>query len=133
MKLYREKYRSYLINKLHGDENDVYLFDQYMEKYDYFEPNIENSFSLDIDSVFAEKMGVRFDDLDNYAEENAKNVCEQNRAKVSDEDWERIKTIYSPSKIDTYLILGHIDHSLNNTTTTKPEKKNQEKRVFLKC
>jgi len=126
MKLYREKYRSYLINKLHGDENDVYLFDQYMEKYDYFEPNIENSFSLDIDSVFAEKMGVRFDDLDNYAEENAKNVCEQNRAKVSDEDWERIKTIYSPSKIDTYLILGHIDDLLNNTAETKKENKNQE-------
>lgn len=113
MKLYRPRYQAYLIDELSGEVNAVDQYDQYIEEYDYLEPAIENSFSVSIDDVFASECGVSFKDLDSYPEDKAASVMEQEASKISEEDWEKIKTCYSPIKIETYLILGRIEELCN--------------------
>lgn len=126
MKKYRPKYQAYLLDELDGAEDAVDQYDQYMEEYDYIEPTIENSFSVDIDEVFAEESGVSFEDLDAYSGEKAGEVLEEERAKVSNEDWEKLKTLYSPTKIETYLILGRIGELINPPAVEEEEKDTPE-------
>lgn len=113
MKQYRGKYQDYLLQKLAGEENSVVQYDQYMEKYDYNEPVIENSFNVDIDTVFAEEFGVSFENLDAYSGEETKKVLKKESAKISAEDWKKLKNLYLPTIIETYLILGRIAELIN--------------------
>ena len=126
MKEYRPKYQAYLLDELDGEEDAVGQYDQYMEEYDYIEPTIENSFSVDIDEVFAEESGVTFEDLDTYSEEKADEVLAEEKSKVSDEYWEKLKSLYSPTKIETYLILGRIEDLINPPAAEEEEKETLE-------
>ena len=71
MKWYRSRYQAYLIDELDGENDAAVQYDQYIEEYDYLEPTIENSFSVDLDAVFAAECGVKFDELDGYSDEKA--------------------------------------------------------------
>ncbi|MDE7238466.1 MAG: DUF3883 domain-containing protein [Lachnospiraceae bacterium] len=126
MKRYRPRYQAYLIDKLDGEDNAVVQYDQYIEEYDYLEPTIENLFSVDLDAVFAVECGVKFDKLDSYSDEKAAEIMATERGKISDEDWGKLKTAHSPTKIETYLILGRIDELLNPADESQEEKNNLE-------
>lgn len=134
MQLYRSRYQAYLIDELATDENAIIQYDQYMEDYDYLEPDIENSFFVDVDSVFTRECGVSFDVLDAYSAEKTSEIMTLERSKVSDQEWESLNKFYSPTTIDTYLILGRI-HDLqklsDETAPTKPNLNQREEQNFM--
>lgn len=90
-----------------------------MDNYDYFEPTVENSFFADIDKVFFEKYDVTFAELDKYSDEKVHEVIEEERAKVSENEWEKLNAKYSPTKIKTYLILGRIEELIKSPAETE--------------
>lgn len=130
MRQYRPRYQVYLIDKLSGEEDAVDQYDQYIEEYDYLEPTIENSLFVDINDVFSVECGVSFDDLDAYAEDKAALIIQQEKAKVTDEDMEKLMTLYSPTKIEAYLILGRINDLLNPADDTQEQQNEPEQSAY---
>lgn len=121
MQNYTKKYQAYLIEDLHDEENCIELYDQYKEEYAFLKPTIKNSLFVDIDKVFEEECGVNFELLDAYDDDVVETLIESEKAKISDEDMNKLRVLYSPPKIEAYLVFGRIDELINPAVEEEEE------------
>lgn len=123
MQQYSKKYQAFLIEDLRDEDACVGLYDQYKEEYAFLEPTIKNSLFVNIDEIFEEECGVSFESLDAYDEDTVKKIIASEKVKISDEDMNKLRVLYSPPKIEAYLVFGRIDELLNPTVEKelKPE------------
>ena len=126
MKMYMNKYQAYLFNDLRDKENCVELYDKYMEEYKFLEPTIKNSLFVNINDVFEKECGVSFEALDAYTDDTIVTLIESEKAKIPEEDMKKLQTLYSPPKIEAYLVFGRSDELLNPTEEDSPEKEPEQ-------
>lgn len=114
MASFQLRYQAYLMDEFKDDEQCVELYDQHLEEYEFLEPTIENSVSLDIDSLFEHEIGVSFDVLENYSETEFAELYETKKAEISEDVWATIIKQFSKSKIDAYLVFGKKDELMKS-------------------
>lgn len=118
---------------MQSEGNCIELYDKYKEEYAFLEPIIKNSLYVDIDKVFEDECGVSFDTLDIYEEDVIDKLIKAEKAKLSDEDIKNLHTMYSPPKIEAYLVFGRIDELLNpvvNEAVVQETEKPEEDRLM---
>lgn len=126
MTQYRSSYQAFLLEKLTGEEDSANQYDQYMEEYNYFEPELENSLFVDIEEVFYKKFSITFSDLDKYSDKTVQEVLKKEKEKVSEEDIKKLNASFAPNTIDAYLIMGRINELLCSPTTETIEPNSSE-------
>lgn len=121
MTKYMHKYQAYIIDHLQDNDNCIERYDQLKEKYDFLEPNIKNSLFINIDKVFEDECGVSFEVLDKYTDNAVNDLIETEKARLSEEDLNRLQMSYSPQKIEAYLVFGKINELINFTEQAAKE------------
>lgn len=125
MTQYLKKYQAYLIEELQGEEECVELYDQYKEEYSFLEPTIPNSLFVNINDIFTIECGVSFDILEQYSDDTVSDLIEAEKNKLSQGDLKKLQTLYSPPKIEAYLVFGKIDELLNPATVKEEKGENE--------
>ena len=115
MKQYRKKYLAYLIDDLKNKDDCIEKYDQNKEKYDFLEPVINNSLFVNIDKIFEEECGVSCESLDSYDDAVVESLIKSEKVKLSEDDMNKLRVLYSSSKIEAYLVFGKIDELLSPT------------------
>lgn len=115
MQQYRKKYLAYLIDDLKNKDDCIEKYDQNKEKYDFLEPVINNSLFVNIDKIFEEECGVSFESLDSYDDAVVESLIKSEKVKLSEDDMNKLRVLYSSSKIEAYLVFGKIDELLSPT------------------
>lgn len=117
MAQYRPLYQAFLLEKLANQEEAANQYDFYMEKYNYFAPELKNSLFVDIEEVFNKEFGITFSNLDKYSDKTVQEVLKKERAKISEKDFEKLNASFAPNIIEAYLITGQINELLCSATT----------------
>ena len=116
MNSFQPRYKAYLIDSLKDDDQCVQLFDKFIEDYDYLEPEIANTITISIDSVFEREVGVSFEVLAEYSETAFDELYTAKRAELDDDTWLSITQTFSQQKITAYLIFGRINELIEPGT-----------------
>ena len=124
MQSYTKKYQAYLVEDLKGEENCIELYDQCKEEYDYLEPAIPNSLFVNIDKIFETGCGVSFDALGEYSDNTIDEIRKTEEGKLSQEDINKLRLSYVPSKVEAYLLFGRIEELLNPAATESVKEEN---------
>ena len=106
---YKKKYQAYIVDCVVDDDDCLKLYDQYLEEYDFTDPNIDNSLFVDIDKVFEDECGVSFKELDNYEDDEIDKIISEAKSAIDEETFSTLCNHYSPHKIETYIIFGKIE------------------------
>ncbi len=113
MMQYLKKYQAYLVEDLTDEDDCVKLYDQFIEEYSFLEPTIPNSLFVNIDDIFENECGVSFETLDDYSDDVIDTIIVTEESKLSQEELKKLRTLYSPPKIEAYLVFGKTDDLLN--------------------
>ena len=116
MMRYIKKYQAYLVEDLKNEDDCVKLYDQFKEEYSFLEPTIPNSLFVNIDEIFENECGVSFEALNEYSDNIIDSIIATEKSKLSQEELKKIQTLYSPPKIEAYLVFGKADELLNPVT-----------------
>lgn len=126
MQLFLKKYQAYLVEDLRDEEKCVELYDKYKEEYSFLEPTIQNSLFVNIDEIFEAECGVSFDDLNQYTDIAIDEIIMEEERKLSQEDFMKLQSLYTPPMIEAYLVFGKVEELLNPVTVEEPKTESEQ-------
>ena len=112
---YRQKYIAYLYDELKDSENNTDEYEEYIKAYDFGfdEIEVENSINVDLKKLYEEALGVSVEEIQKHSVESVEKLLADEKEKLSKEEQSFLKSKYSESRIEAFLLFGKVKELLN--------------------